>query len=202
MHAMKQRFVCHLHRQKSLKLHCMEAMKTKSLDRISLDAAVAISSVSKSTLWRRVTDGLIGKAGNDDRNRAMLLLSDVLELVDTPTSMNREDISMLLAADAGVPEAQADIGAMFYVAGNTKAALYWLYQAADNNNADAMHWLAIAHAAHTPGTMQTEQPFSTEESSFINSSEREENLAVMWLAKAAALGHPLARQQMSHIRRR
>lgn len=200
---MTQRFVCHIRCYKPLELRRMEATKNQNMDWISLDAAVAISSMSKSTLWRRVTDGFIGKAGKDERNRAMLILSDVLPLVGATASMNKEDISVLLAADAGEPEAQADMGAMFYVAGNTKAALYWLYEAAAQNNADAMHWLAIAHAAHTPGTVQTEQPVSSaEEGDCIKSSEREDNLAVMWLAKAAALGHPLAKQQMAQLKRR
>ena len=33
---------------------------------------------------------------------------------------------MLLRADAGDAQAQADMGALFYVAGVHKAALYWL----------------------------------------------------------------------------
>jgi hypothetical protein len=54
--------------------------KEHPMDAISLDAAVAITGMSKSTLWRRVTEGFIGKAEKDARNRAMLVLADVLPL--------------------------------------------------------------------------------------------------------------------------
>lgn len=167
------------------------------MDSISLDAAVAISSISKSTLWRRMTEGFIGKAGKDMRNRAMLVLADVLPLVDTPKPMADEDIYLLLAADAGAADAQADVGAMFYVAGNSKAALYWLHEAAAQDNADAMHWLAIMHAAHASDAAR---PSSAEEPGSIEASEREGNLAMMWLAKAATLGHRLAQQQMAQLK--
>ena len=57
-----------------------------------------------------------------------------------------------------------------------------------------MHWLAIAHAACTPTAAEMQQGES------ISAREREDNLAVMWLAKAAALGHPLAQQQMAKMK--
>ena len=41
-----------------------------------------------------------------------------------------------LHADAGAAEAQADMGALFYVAGAEKAALYWLNEAAAQGHAD------------------------------------------------------------------
>ncbi|WP_312529511.1 hypothetical protein [Comamonas sp.] len=174
----------------------MEAMKTQPMNWISLDAAVAISGISKSTLWRRVTEGSIGKAGKDLRNRAMLAFADVLPLIDTPKPLSEEDVYLLLQADAGSSDAQADVGAMFYVARNTKAALYWLNEAAEQNNADAMHWLAIAHAARLSGEKARGQSIPAEK----DARERDGNLAVMWLARAAALGHPLAQQQMTYIK--
>lgn len=189
---------CHKPLGKLIELILMEAMKTQPLDWISLDAAVAISGISKSTLWRRVTEGSIGKAGKDVRNRAMLAFADVLPLIDAPKPLSEEDVSLLLQADAGSSDAQADVGAMFYVAGNTKAALYWLNEAAGQNNADAMHWLSIAHAARNSRGKASGHSISPEQEK--DAHEREGNLAVMWLAKAAALGHPLALQQMTHIK--
>ena len=115
------------------------------MDMISLDAAVAITGISRSTLWRRVTAGRIGKGGKDARSRALLVLADVLPLTEVP--LGASDLPVLLQADAGAAEAQADMGALFYVAGAEKAALYWLNEAAAQGHADAMQWLGIAHYA-------------------------------------------------------
>lgn len=81
------------------------------MDTISLDTAVAITGISRSTLWRRVTDGSIGRCGKDSRNRAMLALADVLPLVTVP--LDEEDARMLVRADAGDAAAQSDVGALF-----------------------------------------------------------------------------------------
>ena len=123
------------------------------MDMISLDAAVAITGISRSTLWRRVTDGRIGKGGKDARSRALLVLADVLPLAEVP--LGKDDLPVLLQADAGAAEAQADMGALFYVAGAEKAALYWLNEAAAQGHADAMQWLGIAHYAGAGGGQPT-----------------------------------------------
>ena len=151
------------------------------MDTLSLDASVAITGISRRTLWRRVTDGTIGRCDTDGRSRAMLELGDVLGLVDV--ALNAEDKAMLLRADAGDAEAQADMGALFYVAGAHKAALYWLNEAAAQDNAEAMQWLGTAYASGGGSIIP-----------------KDANLAIMWLAKAAALGHPIARQQMERLR--
>ena len=148
------------------------------MDTLSLDASVAITGMSRSTLWRRVTDGTIGRGDKDGRSRAMLALDDVLGVV-----LSAEDIAMLLRADAGDADAQADMGALFYVAGAHKAALYWLNEAAAQNNAEAMQWLGTAYASGGGGIIP-----------------KDANLAIMWLAKAAALGQPIAQQQMERMR--
>ena len=114
------------------------------MDTLSLDASIAITGISRSTLWRRVTDGSIGRGDKDGRSRAMLALGDVLPLVEV--KLSAEDRAMLLRADAGDAQAQADMGALFYVAGAHKAALYWLQEAAAQDNADAMQWLGTAYA--------------------------------------------------------
>ena len=158
------------------------------MDMISLDAAVAITGISRSTLWRRVTDGRIGKGGKDARGRALLVLADVLPLTEVP--LGKDDLPVLLQADAGAAEAQADMGALFYVAGAEKAALYWLNEAAAQGHADAMQWLGIAHYAASGGGG----------GGSLHTQEQKDNLALMWIARAAALGHPVARQQMARLR--
>lgn len=112
---------------------------------ISLDASVAMTGISRSTLWRRVTDGSLAMGEKDARGRATLALDEVLALAELP--LNAEDVAMLRRADAGEPEAQADVGALCYVGGAHKAALYWLTEAAAQGSAEAMQWLATAYAA-------------------------------------------------------
>lgn len=63
------------------------------------------------------------------------------------------------------------------------AASYWLELAAAQGDADAMHWLGMLHAAGCGG-------------------EKDEHLALMWIAKAAAHGHRIAREQLAALRRR
>lgn len=150
------------------------------MDTLSLDASVAITGISRSTLWRRVTDGTIGRGDKDARSRAMLALGDVLALVDG--ALGADDVAMLLRADAGEAAAQADMGALFYVAGAHKAALYWLNEAAAQGHAEAMQWLGQAYAGGAGSAIP-----------------RDAHLAIMWLAKAAAHGHAIAAQQVAGL---
>ena len=152
------------------------------MNTLSLDAAVALTGISRSTLWRRVTDGVLAKGDKDARGRATLALADVLELLrdaGLADALGTDDLPVLLRADAGDAEAQADVGALLYLAGAERAALYWLNEAALQGSAEAMQWLGTAHAA--------------------GGTERDEQLAVMWIAKAAALGHPIAKRQLEGL---
>ncbi|GAB1386467.1 hypothetical protein MASR1M59_16150 [Melaminivora sp.] len=155
------------------------------MDFLSLDASVAITGISRSTLWRRVTDGSIGRGDKDGRSRAMLALVDVLAL--TAVALAAEDVALLLLADGGDADAQADMGALFYMAGAHKAAWYWLNEAAAQGHAEAMYWLATACAGGGGmGGMGGVVP-------------KDAHLAIMWLAKAAAQGHLIAAQQMAGL---
>lgn len=165
------------------------------MDTISLDASVAITGISRSTLWRRVTDGTIGRGDKDERSRAMLALGDVLGLVDL--KLSAEDIALLLQADQGKAGAQAELGALFALAalreaqaakpvtarggGSAVPALYFLTRAADQGEADAMHWLGLLHAA-----------------GLGDAAERDAQ-ALMWVARAAAHGHAIAARQVAAL---
>lgn len=71
------------------------------------------------------------------------------------------------------------------------AAFYWLEQAAAQNQADAMQWLALLYAAGYGSTAEVNGQ--------QNSPQNGQHLAVMWLAKAAAHGHTIALQQMQAL---
>lgn len=161
------------------------------MSNISLDAAVALTGMSRSTLWRRVTDGTFAKGEKDARGRATLALTDVLALLREATGLTfaGDDVALLLQADAGDAAAQADLGALLAVGGAEKPALYWLHEAAEQGNADAMQWLgAVCAAAASAGDAAQR--------------EQSENLAIMWIAKAAAQGQAVALRQMSGLRGR
>lgn len=153
---------------------------------LSLDAAVALTGISRSTLWRRVTDGSVGKGEKDARGRATLALVDVLALLREGggLTLRTQDVAVLLRADAGDAEAQADVGALCYLAGAERAARYWLHEAAEQGSAEAMQWLGTICAAGGGSPAEREQ---------------NDNLAIMWIARAAALGHPVAQQQMARL---
>ena len=160
------------------------------MDIISLDAAEAMTGISRRTLWRRVADGALASGEKDARGRTTVALGGgVLTAIreHTGVDLGAEDLHALLQADAGDADAQADVGALLYTAaaapaghpGARAAALYWLRQAADQNHADAMHWLGTAAAA-----LCTEQ----------GNAE-----AMMWIAKAAAHSHAIAQQQLDAL---
>ena len=105
----------------------------------------------------------------------MLSLSEVAPLITI--RLTEEDLKFLAAADAGSPEAQDDMGQFFLEARKYEAALYWLEQAARQDHPDAMQTLGRCYASG-------------------EGVPKDENLAIMWLAKAAAHGHVIAQAQM------
>ena len=91
-----------------------------------------------------------------------------------------EDKKFILQADAGNAEAQDDIGQLFLMSEKYQAAIYWFEQAAQQNNADAMQWLGHCYA-NGKGV------------------PKDEDLGIMWIAKASALGHVIAQGQMRKL---
>lgn len=142
---------------------------------ISLNTAAALTERSKRT-WqrRRVDDGLV-RRDSDPSIRATVELDDVVPLITI--AMTLADLERVCAADAGDPEAQNDVAMLFLAAGRHKAAVYWLELAVEQGYADAMHHMGVCH---------------------LNGLgvPRDENKAIMWIAKAASSGHAIARQQM------
>lgn len=145
---------------------------------ISLDTACAITGMSKSTCWRRIAKGDFTRVADDARGRAMLLWSEVAP--HTCVKVAPEDQPLVMLADTGQAEAQDDMGQLFLLAKKYQAALYWFGLAAQQNNADAMQWLGHFYV-NGKGVPQ------------------DENLGIMWLAKAAALGHVIAQGQMKEL---
>ena len=70
---------------------------------ISLDAAEAMTGISRRTLWRRVADGELTSTGKDARNRAVLALEGLQGWMQGYTGLvfSAQDLHRLCQADAG-----------------------------------------------------------------------------------------------------
>lgn len=145
---------------------------------ISLDTAIIVTERSKSTWRRRLAEGELVKIDADGK-RTMLSLSDVRPLICI--EMSEEDLDFLVAADAGDAEAQDDMGQMFLAAGKTEIAIHWLQLSARQDYPNAMQCLGQCYASGT-------------------GVPKDDNLAIMWIAKAAAHGHAIAMAQMQGLR--
>ena len=148
---------------------------------ISIQAVIATTGRSHRTWWRRIEDGTVRKLKPDSRGRARVALEDVLELVDF--GVPPEDVTLLARADAGDAEAQSDLGEMFISSGRHEAGRYWLELAAEQGYANAMQCLARCYLSGEGGP-------------------KDEDMAIRWLADAAARGHVIAREQMLALRKR
>jgi len=141
---------------------------------ISLDAAVAMSKWSRRTWWRRIASGEARRVGDDGRGRVMLAWERVAACLPVP--LEARDVGTMLRADAGDRGAQNDFGQRLLSLGRPVAAVYWIRLAAEQGCADAMQWLGQAYATG-------------------EGVERNDYLALMWIARAAAQGHAIARAQ-------
>lgn len=148
---------------------------------ISIQAVIAMTGRSQRTWWRRIEDGTVRKLKPDARGRARIALQDVLELIGC--GVPSEDIALLVQADAGDAEAQADIGEMFISTGRPDAGRYWLELAAEQGHPNAMQCLARCYLSG-------------------EGAPKNENMAIRWLADAAAHGHVIAGEQMRALRER
>jgi TPR repeat protein len=155
---------------------------------ISLEAAVALTELSRRTLWRRIAEGALhkieagegAKGAKDKATHTHLVLSEVLELAGLV--LDDERLTQLKMADHGDPAAQLEIGQYFYSIGRQALAVYWFHLASIRKDADAMHCLGQCYAMGT-------------------GIEKNEELAIMWIAKAAAQGHVIAQKQMQGLRK-
>ena len=146
------------------------------MESISIDASIVITERSRRTWWRRISEGAVRRVADDKRGRAMLSWDEVAPLICIP--MTPEDLEFVLRADAGDAEAQNDIGQLFSIAGKYEVALYWLQQAAQQGHPDAMQWLGRCYLSG-------------------EGVPKDNNLGIMWIAKAASHGHVIAKFQMN-----
>lgn len=145
---------------------------------ISFDTSLSMLDTSRRTLWRRVAEGEVRRAGEDARGRTLLHASDVAKLLRV--RLEDADIALLAAADADNATAQNEVGMAFAEAGQDALAVYWWRRAADLGDADSMQLLGQCYAAGT-------------------GVDKDPHLAVSWLGKAAAAGHAVAEFQVQGL---
>ncbi|MDD5460707.1 MAG: tetratricopeptide repeat protein [Methylococcales bacterium] len=147
---------------------------------ISLKTATLLTGMSMRTFRRRIADGTLTCAGSDeDYNKTMISLESIKK--DIGIALGPDAVELIRAADAGEPQAQNDLGVLFLENDKPQRAVYWLELAAKQDFADAMHLLGTCYLKG-------------------NGVAKDHNLALMWIAKAASLGHSIAQAQIKSIR--
>jgi TPR repeat protein len=147
---------------------------------INLEAAASVTQLSKRTLWRRLSEGQITRQENDDEGRTMLTFEDLVPTLCVPVA--EQDHALIIQAATGDAEAQTDLALLFLEENKPGVGLSWLTLAADQGHPDAMHCLSKLYiqGSGTP---------------------KDDSLGLMWLAKAASLGHLIASEQITALTR-
>lgn len=147
---------------------------------------------SERTVRRWCDEGTLHLVGSDSAGRALVALEQVLDMLDAlgaaapcggDAQLPRQQwMRLVLDADAGDADALAGLGTQLLHEGRVAGAVSLLQEAAQLQHADAMHWLSHCHL-HGLGV------------------ERNADLALMWLHRAASQGHAVARAQSLALRR-
>jgi len=148
---------------------------------VSLQAATTLTEWSERTLRRRIADGTLKcAAGNEAHYKTMICFDSIKR--DLCIAPDPDNIELIKSADAGDAKAQNDLALLFLENNKPKSAVYWLELAAKQGFADAMQLLGCCYLEG-------------------NGLAKDDNLAIMWIAKAASLDHSIALAQIQSIRR-
>ena len=172
---------------------------------ISLHTAAILTGRSVRTWQRRIEEGLVPRLGSGVR--ALVPFEAVQQSMEgvpgeAANAWSAQDVQTLVRADQGEALAQAQMGSQFALLALRGAAPatppapgqdagriahYFLERAAEQAQADAMHWLGLLYAAGLG-------PAGDADADADNNA-----MALMWIAKAAAHGHAIARQQLAAL---
>ena len=146
---------------------------------VSLQAATTLTGWSARTIRRRIADGSLQCAATHEASyKTMICFDSIKDNVCMP--LDPDAIELIKSADCGDAKAQNDLAALFLEHNQPKSAVYWLELAVKQNLADAIHLLGCCYLEGKGLAKDT-------------------NLAIMWIAKAASLGHSIALAQMQSI---
>jgi len=149
------------------------------MQHISLQATTTLTEWSERTIRRRLADGTLKCANHNDAHYKTMICFDSIKH-DICIALGSDDIKLIKNADSGDAKAQNDLALLFLENNKLKSAVYWLELAAKQNFTDAMHLLGCCYLEG-------------------NGLPKDDNLAIMWIAKAASLGHPIALAQIQSI---
>ncbi len=147
---------------------------------ISLQAATTLTGWSLRTIRRRIADGKVKCAADDLPHYKTMVCFDSIKQ-EMCIVLEPDDIVLIENADSGDAKAQNELALLFLENDKPKSAIYWLELAAKQQCTDAMHLLGRCYLEGKGLT-------------------KDDNLAIMWIAKAASLGHPIALAQIQSIR--
>ncbi len=143
--------------------------------------AALVLSKNERTVRRLCDDGTLPVVGFVDRNSrkmAMVNIADVLTILGERKIAEPELAELIADADQGMAEAQNDLAIILLQEEQSPGAFTLFKAAAEQDYPDAMHWL---YQCYQNGI----------------GIERDENLAMMWLNKAADHGHKIAKLQVT-----
>jgi hypothetical protein len=147
---------------------------------VSLATAANLLELNERTLRRRIADGLLPRLGDDaTSNRTMIPFDAIRDQIVIP--LKEDELELIAEADSAVAEAQNDLALLFLLHGKPQTAIYWLELAVKQEYPDSMHWLARCYFEG-------------------NGVLKDENMGMMWLAKAASQGHAISQGQMQAMR--
>lgn len=150
------------------------------MQHVSLQAATTLTEWSERTIRRRVADGSLQCAANKEAHYKTMICFDSIKR-DICIALAPDDIELINSADSGDATAQNDLALLFLEKNKPRSAIYWLELAAKQQVADAMHLLGCCYLEG-------------------NGLAKDDSLAMMWIAKAASLGHSIALAQIQSIR--
>jgi uncharacterized protein len=146
---------------------------------MSIATVATLIDQSERTLRRRIADGTLSRTVEEGSNRTLIPFNAIRDQITIP--LEAEDYELISNADTGNAEAQNELALLFLSFGKPENAMYWLELSAKQDSSDAMHWLGRCYIEG-------------------NGVPKDDNLGMMWLAKAAAHGHEISQAQMQSIR--
>jgi hypothetical protein len=150
------------------------------MQHVSLQAAATLTGWSARTIRRRLADGSLKCAADNEAYYKTMICFDSIKH-DICIALDPNDLELIKSADSGDAKAQNDLALLFLEKNKPKSAVYWLELAAKQHCTDAMHLLGSCYLEG-------------------KGLPKNDNLGIMWIAKAASLGHPIALAQIQSIR--
>ena len=145
---------------------------------ISIKTYSSLTELSDRTIRRLISTKEINFLLDPVQNKTLIATSELTK--NCPIPLSTEDIDLIIEADNDDSDAQNDLALLFLEHSKPSIALYWLNLAIKQDNPDSMHLLGKCYLSG-------------------NGVTKDKNQAIMWISKAATLGHQIALKQMDGI---